>query len=67
MGRFLIVELVVLIRTDLGRAVLSRADTAELEKFAIASRDGEPVDQGLPGGRGRADIGGRSPPGFRIR
>jgi general secretion pathway protein E len=34
-GRFLIVELVVLIRTDLGRAVLSRADTAELEKFAL--------------------------------
>ncbi len=34
-GRFLIVELVVLMRTDLGRAVLSRADTAELEKFAL--------------------------------
>ncbi|MGA2058912.1 MAG: GspE/PulE family protein [Thermoguttaceae bacterium] len=34
-GRFLIVELVVLIRTDLGRAVLSRADTTELEKFAL--------------------------------
>jgi type II secretory ATPase GspE/PulE/Tfp pilus assembly ATPase PilB-like protein len=34
-GRFLVVELVVLIRTDLGRAVLSRADTAELEKSAL--------------------------------
>ncbi|MGD0655906.1 MAG: GspE/PulE family protein [Thermoguttaceae bacterium] len=34
-GRFLIAELVVLMRTDLGRAVLSRADTAELEKLAL--------------------------------
>ena len=37
LGRFLIVELVVLMRSDLGRAVLSRADTAELEKLAIAA------------------------------
>jgi type II secretory ATPase GspE/PulE/Tfp pilus assembly ATPase PilB-like protein len=34
-GRFLIAELVVLMRTDLGRAVLSQADTAELEKLAL--------------------------------
>ncbi len=37
LGRFLIVELVVLKHSDLGRAVLSRADTAELEKLAIAA------------------------------
>ena len=35
LGRFLIVELVVLMHSDLGRAVLARADTAELEKLAI--------------------------------
>jgi general secretion pathway protein E len=34
-GRFLVVELVTLLRTDLGRAVLSRSDTAELEKLAL--------------------------------
>lgn len=53
-GRFLIVELVVLIRTDLGRAVLARLDTAELEKFALQAgmvsrwtRACQAVDAGL--------------------
>jgi general secretion pathway protein E len=34
-GRFLIAELVVLMRTEVGRAVLSRADAAELEKLGL--------------------------------
>ncbi|HEY4761515.1 MAG TPA: GspE/PulE family protein [Thermoguttaceae bacterium] len=34
-GRFLIVELLVIMHTDLGRAVLSRLDTGELEKLAL--------------------------------
>jgi general secretion pathway protein E len=53
-GRFLIVELVVLIRTDLGRAVLARLDTAELEKHALQAgmisrwtRACQAVDAGL--------------------
>jgi general secretion pathway protein E len=53
-SRFLIVELVTLIRTDLGRAVLSRSDSAELEKLAIQAgmvsrwtRACQAVDAGL--------------------
>jgi general secretion pathway protein E len=34
-GRFLVVELLVIAHTDLGRAVLSRCDTAELEQLAL--------------------------------
>jgi general secretion pathway protein E len=53
-GRFLIAELVVLIPTELGRAVLSRLDTAELEKLALKAgmvgrwtRASQAVDAGL--------------------
>lgn len=53
-GRFLIVELVSLVRSDLGRAVLSRSDTADLEKLALKagmisrwSRACNAIDAGL--------------------
>ncbi|MGW8257959.1 MAG: GspE/PulE family protein [Thermoguttaceae bacterium] len=35
LGRFLIVELLMLMRSELGRAALSRLDTSELEKLAL--------------------------------
>ena len=53
-GRLLIVEMLVVMHTELGRAVLARADTAELESLALQagmigrlSRAWQAVDAGL--------------------